>query len=284
MRSDNEKTVKRTIKDSVFSALFNEEKYLRQLCRVLKPDVSEEELDTISNVTIQNVLVNGLYNDLAMLVGGVSLFLFFCEAQSVWSDNIAYRQLEYYVEWTHKYVVENKYNLYGKKAVRLPVPRFYVVYTGKDEHPENEITLRNTNFGGIEGAVDVKVTVLHMSEDNNILDQYIKFAHVSDEQVREKGRTKEAIEAIIKICIENDILKEFLETRKAEVIDMLDTLFDQEYAVEAYGREEREEGIKDATVRLVKNLMESMGTTAEGALAALRIPKNEWEQYIPQLS
>lgn len=73
---------------------------------------------------------------------------------------------------------------------------------------------------------------------------------------------------------------------------MPDTLFDQEYAVEAYGHEEREEGkkegikegIKDATVRLVKNLMESMGTTAEGALAALRIPKNEWEQYIPQLS
>jgi len=44
MRSNGEKAVKRTIKDSVFSALFNETKYLRQLCRVLKPDVSEAEL------------------------------------------------------------------------------------------------------------------------------------------------------------------------------------------------------------------------------------------------
>ena len=81
---------------------------------------------------------------------------------------------------------------------------------------------------------------------------------------------------------------------------MLDTLYNQEYAVEAYGYEEREEGrregrregikegrmegIKDTTLRLLKNFMESMGTTAEGALAALRIPKNEWDQYIPQLS
>ena len=59
MHSNGEKAVKRTIKDSVFSALFNETKYLRQLCRVLKPDVSEAELDTIAYVTIQNVLVNG---------------------------------------------------------------------------------------------------------------------------------------------------------------------------------------------------------------------------------
>ena len=73
---------------------------------------------------------------------------------------------------------------------------------------------------------------------------------------------------------------------------MLDTLFDQEYAVEAYGHEEREEGrkegikegIKDATVRLVKNFMEAMGTTAENALTTLGIPKSEWEQYIPRLS
>lgn len=292
MRSNGEKAVKRTIKDSVFSALFNETKYLRQLCRVLKPDVSEAELDTIANVTIQNVLVNGLYNDLALSIGSSSIFLYFCEAQSVWSDNIAYRLLEYFVEWTHKYIVENKYNLYSRKAVRLPVPRFYVVYTGKDEYPGDIVTLMDTNFGGVEGAVNVKVNVLHMSDENNILDQYIKFTRVSDEQVREKGRTKEAIEEIIRICTENDILKEFLEARKAEVIEMLDTLFDQEYAVEAYGHEEREEGrkegikegIKDTTVRLVRNFMEAMGTTAENALTTLGIPKSEWEQYIPRLS
>ena len=69
---------------------------------------------------------------------------------------------------------------------------------------------------------------------------------------------------------------------------MLDTLFDQEYAVEAYGHEEREEGrkegIKDTTVRLVRNFMEAMGTTAENALTTLGIPKSEWEQYIPRLS
>lgn len=291
MKNDDKKIIKRTIKDSVFSALFNEPKYLRQLCRVLKPDVSDKELDTIANVTIQNVLVNGLYNDLAMSIGLSAIFLFFCEAQSVWSDNICYRLLEYFVEWMHKYIVKNKYNLYSRKAVQLPVPQFYVVYTGKDAHPEDTVLLSTTNFYGIEGSVEVKVNVLHMSDENNILDQYIKFARISDEQVKEKGRTREAIEAIIRICIENDVLKEFLESRRAEVTEMLDTLFDQEYAVEAYGNEEREEGRREGrregreegVLSTLKSMMKSLGLTAEKALSASGIPEDKWKDYLPQL-
>ena len=296
MQNNKQKVVKRTIKDSVFSALFNEPKYLRQLCKVLKPDADEAELDTISNVTIKNILVNGLYNDLALSMGLTAIFLFFCEAQSIWSENICYRHLEYFVEWTHKYIVDNKYNIYSRKAVPLPVPQFYVVYTGKDEQPEEYITLRDTNFGGVCGGVEVKVKVLHMSDENNILDQYIKFARISDEQVKEKGRTKEAIESIIKICIENDILKEFLESKRSEVTDMLDILFDQEYVTEAYGhelleegrkeglKEGRKEGREEGILTMVKNLMQSLSITAEKALEMLRIPKGEWNEYLPKLS
>ena len=307
MQNRREKEIKRTVKDSVFSALFNEPKYLRQLCKVLKPDATEEELDSISNVTIKNVLVNGLYNDLACSMGHEALFLYFCEAQSRWSNNIAYRLLEYYVEWTHDYVVKNGYNLYSRKAVPLPVPEFYVVYTGKSEQPESEITLKATNFGGREGAVEVKVKVLRMSEENNILDQYIKFARICDEQVEEKGRTKEAIEAIMRICAENDILKEFLETRKGEVVDMLDTLFDQEYAVAAYGSEEREEGRKEGRkegmqegikrgkkeglkegmqegrLEMLRNLMDTMGMDAKTALITLKIDGKEYDYYLSKL-
>ena len=291
MRNKSKDDIKRTVKDSVFSALFNEPKYLRQLCKVLKPSATEAELDTIANVTIKNVLVNGLYNDLACSMGLNALFLFFCEAQSVWSENIAYRQLEYYVEWTHNYVVRNGYNLYGRKAVPLPVPEFFVVYTGKNAPKEDVVTLKATNFCGREGAVEVKVKVLRMSEENNILDQYIKFAHICDEQVAERGRTKEAIEEILRICIDNDILKDFLESRKGEVIDMLDTLFDQEYAVTAYGNEEREEGrregiregLKEGRLEMVKNLMDAMGMDVKTALITLKIDGKDYDYYISKL-
>ena len=61
--------IRRKIKDSVFTALFSERKYLKQLCRVLKPDVTEKELETLSIVTLENALVYGLYNDLGFMIG-----------------------------------------------------------------------------------------------------------------------------------------------------------------------------------------------------------------------
>ncbi len=43
------------------------------------------------------------------------------------------------------------------------------------------------------------------------------------------------------------------------------------------------EGIKETTVKLVKNLMSTMGLSAESALSALSIPEEEWKGYLPQL-
>ena len=147
MASENE--IKRNIKDSVFSALFREPKYLRKLCKVLKPDVTEEELDSIRDVTIENILINGLHNDLAFTVGMLTLCLF--EAQSTRSYNIPYRMTSYCIEKLREFVIKNQCNLYGKKAVRLPVPRFYMVYTGTEELSEDILTLTDTSFGGVKG-------------------------------------------------------------------------------------------------------------------------------------
>ena len=68
---------------------------------------------------------------------------------------------------------------------------------------------------------------------------------------------------------------------------MLDTLFDQEYAVEAYGNEEREEGRREGreegVLSTLKSMMKSLGLTAEKALSASGIPEDKWKDYLPQL-
>ena len=95
------------------------------------------------------------------------------------------------------------------------------------------------------------------------------------------------------------ILKEFLETRKGEVVDMLDTLFDQEYAVAAYGSEEREEGRKEGMqegikrgkkegmqegrLEMLRNLMDTMGMDAKTALITLKIDGKEYDYYLSKL-
>ena len=90
-----------------------------------------------------------------------------------------------------------------------------------------------------------------------------------------------------------------METRKGEVVDMLDTLFDQEYAVAAYGSEEREEGRKEGMqegikrgkkegmqegrLEMLRNLMDTMGMDAKTALITLKIDGKEYDYYLSKL-
>ena len=90
----NEKVVvKRNIKDCVFTDLFGNKKYLRELYLVLHPEDTDVTEDDLTDITIENVLVNDLYNDLGFRVG--SRLIILVEAQSSWSPNILIRALLY---------------------------------------------------------------------------------------------------------------------------------------------------------------------------------------------
>lgn len=81
----------------------------------------------------------------------------------------------------------------------------------------------------------------------------------------------------------------------AEVIDMMDTLFNEEQLLEAYGEEKynvgkiegRSEGLREGRsegiVETVKNIMKALGLTAEKALSLSGVPEREWKNYLPQL-
>ncbi len=293
---NKETAIKRKIKDSVFTALFSEEKYLRELCKVLKPDVTDEELESLSIVTIQNILVDGLYNDLGFMIGNYVLYII--EAQSTWSVNIVIRTAMYYSETLRKYIAENGINIYGKK-VKIPKPIFCLVYTGKEKHAEEYISLAEEFFDGDSSVMDVKVKVIHSSSDGNILDQYIKFTKISDEQVSLYGRTHKAIVETLRLCIENNILKDFLRSRETEVIDMMTTLFDEETVLKAAfaekdretakaketGRQEgRIEGEENSRLLILGHMVKNSGFTIKKALEVSGIPKDEWGKYISKLS
>ena len=66
-RTEQKEVMKRTIKDSVFTDLFQNKKYLLQLYKSLHPedDVTEDDL---TDVTIKNVLTDNIYNDLGFVV------------------------------------------------------------------------------------------------------------------------------------------------------------------------------------------------------------------------
>ena len=138
------KFMKRTIKDSVFTSLFQDKKYLIQLYRVLHPEDQETTEDQLTDITIKNVLTDQIYNDLGFMVGNRLMILI--EAQSTWTVNIILRALLYLVQTYHDYLERTKQNLYKSKKVTIPKPELYVIYTGERKTKPEMISLSEEFF------------------------------------------------------------------------------------------------------------------------------------------
>ena len=121
--ADNSIVAKKTAKDSVFRDLFGTPKYLLQLYETLHPEDTNVTEADLGNVTIENVLLNQMYNDLGFTVG--SRLMILVEAQSTWRENIIVRALMYLANTWQEYIQNNKMNVYGTTKIDLPRPELY---------------------------------------------------------------------------------------------------------------------------------------------------------------
>ena len=256
-----ESFAKYTAKDSVFGALFRDKKYLMQLYRALHPEDAETTEDALTDITIRNVLANGIFNDLAFRVGDKIMFL--VEHQSSWTMNIIIRVLMYLVQIYHDYFEEQGADLYGSKKVHVPEPELYMIFTGECASRPETISLSKEFFGGKECAIEVKVKVLYGGKGNDIISQYVNFTKVYNEQVKQYGRSREAVTETIRICKDRDVLREFLLGREKEVISIMMSLFDEEKIMRTHIASERREAAKEAVRGGVENMLKLGKMSAE---------------------
>lgn len=242
---------KYTAKDSVFSTLFQDKKYLMQLYRALHPEDTETTEDELMDITIRNVLTNGIYNDLAFRVGDKVMFL--VEQQSSWTMNIIIRALMYLVQIYHDYFEEQGADLYGSKKVHVPEAELYMIFTGERASRPETLSLSKEFFGGKECAIEVKVKVLYGDKGNDIISQYVAFTKVYNEQVKQYGRSREAVTETIRICKDRDVLQEFLAGREKEVISIMMALFDEEKIMRTHIASERREAAREAAEKMLRN-------------------------------
>ena len=270
---------KRKIKDSVFTNLFQDRKYLLQLYKALHPEdqsVTEEE---IADVTIKHVLVDADYNDLGFSVGNRLMVL--VESQSTWTANIIVRALMYLMQTYHDYFKRTSQNLYGSRNVNMPRPELYVIFTGDRKDVPDSMSLSAEFFGGAEAAVNAEVKVIHRNDEKDIIGQYIIFSKVYDQQRKLHGNTMQAITETIRICKDRNVLKDYLESREQEVVDIMMTLFDDEQILKAYAKDIKESTEKD-TAR--KTAIEMATETAVRMLKDGKLTLEEIVNYVPALS
>lgn len=271
----------------MFTYVFKQPEYARKLYLSLHPEDTDVTEADCKLVTLENVLTTGLYNDFGIQVRDTLILL--VEAQSVFLVNIALRMLLYLAATYKEYAEEHKLNLYGTTAVSIPRPELYVVYTGERKDIPEFLYLSALYAG--EGSVEVKVRVLRGNGTGDIVDQYVRFCKISDEERKKHGRSRKAIEEILHRCIEENVLSPFLVTCQKEVAEIMVTLFDQEKVMEIHDYHVAEAARKDGILKdraeghaegriegilaSIQSLMASMGLTMDQAMNALGISEED---------
>ena len=255
VKKDQEGIMKRTIKDSVFTDLFQDKKYLLQLYKALHPEDTDVTENDLNDITIKNVLTDNIYNDLGFTVGDKLMIL--VEAQSsVWTVNIIVRALMYLVQTWHDYFERTKQNLYKSKKVQMPIPEIYVIFTGERKTKPAEISLSQEFFDGKDCGIDVKVKMIYDGKEGDIINQYVIFTKVCNEQMKKYGRTRKAVLEAIRICKDRNVLREYLSSKESEVVDIMMVLYDEEEIMRSYVESERHDAWYDSKIDTARRMLD----------------------------
>ena len=250
-KQTQEVKAKRTAKNSVFLDLFQDKKNLLELYKTLHPEDTDTTEDKLDIVTIDNVLTDNLYNNLGIMVGGNKLLLLL-EAQASWTVNILIRILLYLAQSYHEYFERTSQSLYKSKKVKMPKPELYVIYTGNKGRKPDIISLSKEFFDGADIDIEIKARVIYESDKDNIINEYIVFCKVFNEQVKVYGMTKQAVTETIRVCKDRNILRQYLSSKEVEVVTIMMSLFDDEQIMRTYAKDMERETTKRNVITMIE--------------------------------
>jgi len=236
--------VKFDYKSRIFIMIFSDKRRLLKLYNAMsRKNYTDPELLTIN--TLENAIYMSMQNDLSFLI---DLRLSLYEHQSTYNPNMPLRFLLYLSDLYSK--LTKNMNLYGSKKLQIPPPRFVVFYNGRDKRPDYE-EFRLSDLYTIQSetvSLELIVEVFNINKGHNTelvetcldLQDYVEYTH----RVRtyaEELPIEEAVEKAINECIQEGILKDFLESNRSEAIKV--SIY--EYNEQEHMRMEREDAFED---------------------------------------
>ena len=248
----------RIYKARIFEMLFSDKKELLGLYNATrKTNYTDPELLEIN--TLENAIYMAMHNDISFIIDSrLSLY----EHQSTYSPNLPLRYLMYISDLYS--VLTKDENLYGRKAIKIPIPYFVIFYNGEEELPDRVILSLSDLYkipakyqdslecDSLYPALELKAVLLNINPGHNqeLLDSCKTLRDYSEYTARVRRYAKQmnledAVERAITECIEEGILADFLEKNRAEAKSVSIYEYDQEKHIQQERSEAREEGIKE---------------------------------------
>ena len=134
----------------------------------------------------------------------------------------------------------------------MPKPELYVIYTGNKGRKSDTISLSQEFFDGADIDIEIKAKVIYESDKDNIINEYIVFCKVFNEQIKVHGMTKQAVTETIRICKDRNILKQYLSSKEVEVVTIMMSLFDDEQIMRTYEKDIKRETLMEKAILMLK--------------------------------
>ena len=233
---------------------------------------------------LEHVMYMSFCNDVSCLIDNKIIVL--AEHQSTVNTNMPIRFLEYSARLYEQ--IQNPRDRYLRKLKQIPSPEFYVFYNGEEKYPaEAELRLSDAfTVKSTKPSLELLVKVININNNKNNelieackqLQEYTLFVETVRRHIkldRENG-----FKNAIKECIQNDILRDYLERKSREVMNMLIAEYDYDTDIAVQREEERETAFADGsrqkaleTARILKQL----GDSVQKIMHATGLTKEEVE-------
>ena len=246
----------RRYKDSVFVDFFSEDRTAKANFLALYNALHGTDYQStaiLKNIRLKQVLYMSFANDVSYLVDNKIIVL--AEHQSTINPNMPIRCLEYVARLYEQFYKSKE--KYSRKQLAIPTPEFYVFYNGKQPYSTNSLLKLSDSFTQThdEYALELSVKVVNINYDKaseilkrcKPLKQYSLFV---DAVRRNIAVDKEhGFEKAIKECIQNDILREYLQRKSKEVLNMLIGEYDYDTDIAVQREESFDMGLAEGEAR-----------------------------------
>ena len=246
-KTKTQPVVIRNYRDTLFRMLYRNKKRLLSLFNAVN-GTHYDNPDDLTITTLEGVLYLGMKNDVSCII---DMMMQLYEHQSTVNTNMPLRNLFYVSDLLQKYIYEEGIDIYSRKQIKIPTPKFVVFYNGDEEQPERKEIRLSKAFSANTGETNMELVVLQININKGqneelkaackTLQEYAEFTERAREH-RKEMELEDAIRTTIDECIRDGILKDFLLKNKAEVYHMCLYEFDVELHERVLREEEREEG------------------------------------------
>ena len=265
----------RRYKDSVFVDFFSEDRTAKANFLALYNALHGTDYQStaiLKNIRLKQVLYMSFANDVSYLVDNKIIVL--AEHQSTINPNMPIRCLEYIARLYEQFYKSKE--KYSRKQLAIPTPEFYVFYNGKQPYTTDSVLKLSDSITQTHDEYDlelsVKVVNINYDKASEILkrckplEQYSLFVNAVRRNIavdKEHG-----FEKAIKECIQNDILREYLQRKSKEVLNMLIGEYDYDTDIAVQREESFDMGLAEGkSLGLTEGSRQAKLETAKTMLA-----------------